>query len=109
MAIVDIKHTQTIEEMLRDGGSGGGITPIPVTFNSETGIHTIQKTWQELYDANQTQILFLGTMNNFAVIPLGGVFIDPITEKPTVGFFMEGSSYGAYCDSADDYPQWQED
>ena len=33
MAIVDIKHTQTIEEMLRSGESGGGTSATIIQFN----------------------------------------------------------------------------
>ena len=53
MAIVDIKHTQTIEEMLKDGGgsSGGGAFKITGTFDLGQNIINIDASYNEIFDA----------------------------------------------------------
>ena len=55
MAIVDIKHTQTIEEMLRDGGGSGGdnrfLITATLTGGSGDSVWTMDKTFNEIKEA----------------------------------------------------------
>ena len=54
MAIVDIKHTQTIEELaskLEEGGSGGGTSTLKVIISNTGSTMVMDKTWKEIHDA----------------------------------------------------------
>lgn len=51
MAIVDVKHTQTIEEAFNsvaEGGSGGGIVYINDIYNEDDGTHSLDASYNEL-------------------------------------------------------------
>ena len=105
---------EQISEVASGGGSGGsafGITPIPVTREDDT--YTIEMTWQELYDANQTQIIFLGFSDGpLAWIPVDGVYNEG-TPTVAMAYLTIGNNDVAYLSyqtftatTENDKPQW---
>ena len=41
------------------GGGGGGVFLVNMTFDEATNTETLDKTWQEIYDAAQNGLVFL--------------------------------------------------
>lgn len=65
MAIVDIKHTQTIEEafgQVAEGGSGGGsgVFKVTFTYDETTYVTTVDKTYDEISAALASGALVYG-------------------------------------------------
>ena len=98
MAIVDIKHTQTIEEMLRDGGGSGGgtsATIIPFVYQDVIGVGGFVKKREgpiyEYYTLAEIQALYEESN--------GMLFAYDIYER-------EGAS-PSFIKLENDYARWQ--
>ena len=62
------------------GGGGGGVIVVTATYDDETGVTTLDKTWQEIYD---------GIYNGVVVM----VFDQGTEEEPYVQMFLVDEAY----------------
>lgn len=123
MAIVDIKHTQTIEEMLRDGGGSGGDNRflITATFTGEPGdsVWTMDKTFNEIkeafysgktcvvdmtYSYGETREVYYGSV---ACVNLRETQSETSYEVDVI--YSSNGQQGFFATTPDDYPEYSWD
>ena len=84
-----------------EGGSGGGtfITNVDVTSEGNYTYYTLDKTWQEIYDASSSSAVIAKTNGNgwFQF-----TYLKSVNENEHSVEFLNNSIY--YADSANEYP-----
>lgn len=90
------------------GGSGGGSSGGGVlVVNIDEEHTTLDKTWQEIYDAvkNGTVVIFLQNMSDGEIQQ---PYLESIASKGGYGVYLHylesGTSVGFFANSASDYP-----
>ena len=103
--IVTSTKLNKLENGVASAGGGGGVLIVNVDEN-----YTLDKTWQEIYDAfsSGTNVIMSYTNTSdgggFTVTEYGTTSVQEVGFSSNEQYFVVFSGGGAHCNSADGYP-----